>query len=213
MLRRILVSSAGAIRRGTAAPASSAGFQFPLLTDKSRNYRSHQREPTLRQKRIASEVKEVIGEALQQGPCESPIVKRAGFEITDVEMSSDLRTAHILWRALPGMQKSAEKAVLSNVKRLRSLIFSRLTLPFSPALKFQEDTLPPHVQALEEAFAKLKEEEGEPPAEESPAASRENSKALQNRTEIPLDVEDTYPRATKIPKPDNALPNVMIDRS
>ncbi|KAL2651614.1 hypothetical protein R1flu_019742 [Riccia fluitans] len=143
MLRTILGSNArGGFRRGTVAPLSSAGFHFPFSTHSSRKYSSPKGVPTLRQKRIASEVKEVISEALQQGPCENPNLRRAGFEITDVEMSSDLRTAHVLWRALPGMQKSAEKAVLSNVKRLRSLVFSRLTLPFSPTLKFQEDAAP-----------------------------------------------------------------------
>ncbi|KAG6543218.1 hypothetical protein Mapa_015469 [Marchantia paleacea] len=183
MLRAILSRSSG-MRRGVLAPCFSAQYEFS--THNNTKYNNPKGVPTLRQKRIASEVKEVISEALQQGPCQNPVLQRAGFEVKDVKMSSDLRTAHVLWRALPGMQKNAERAVLVNVKRLRSLVFSRLSLPFSPVIKLQEDTLPPKVQALEEAFARLRESEEE--IQEENSASEEGSAFVGQR---PQD-EDCY---------------------
>lgn len=195
MLRVLLRCSAGEIRQTVATPFSSVRFHFS--THSNRKYDNPKGVPTLRQKRIASEVRETICEALQQGPCQNPIFQRAGFEIRDVKMSSDLRTAHVLWRALPGMQKSAEKAVLSNAKRLRSLIFSRLSLPFSPMLKFQEDTPPAHVRALEEAFAKLRETEGESQAKESSARPEDMPQAFglaDDHSEVSHVLEEDSPR-------------------
>ncbi|CAM6084123.1 unnamed protein product [Calypogeia fissa] len=116
---------------------------------------------TVREKRIAVEVLETVSEALQLGPCYSPVLKRCGFQILKVKMSSDLRVAHVLWTALPGMQSSAEKAAISKVQHLRTLVFKRLNLPFSPVIRFQEDKASQEMLDLEDAFAKIKEEEGE----------------------------------------------------
>lgn len=175
-MSRAIWSRSTGLRRAVGAPCVSAQREFS--THNNRKYNNPKGVPTLRQKRIASEVKEVISEALQQGPCQNPIFQRAGFEIKDVKMSSDLRTAHVLWRALPGMQKNAERAVLANVKRLRSLVFSRLSLPFSPIIKLQEDTLSPQVQALEEAFARLREDEGELQEDSAAALEEDGGSAL-----------------------------------
>lgn len=106
-----------------------------------------------------------------------------------VKMSSDLRTAHVLWTALPGMQRTAEKAAISKVLHLRSLVFDRLNLPFSPKLKFQEDKPSQEMLALDEAFAKLKEEEDE----DQKLKESEDDDEDQSAVELPKENSSTTP--------------------
>lgn len=44
-------------------------------------------EGSIRQHRVASEVKSIVSAALQQGPCNAPLLQRCGFEIEQVNIS------------------------------------------------------------------------------------------------------------------------------
>jgi hypothetical protein len=100
--------------------------------------------------------------------------------MVQVKMSSNLRTAHVLWTALPGMQSTAEKAAIKKVLHLRSLVFERLNLPFSPIIKFEQDKPSQEQLALDEAFAKIKEEEGD----SQKANDKEGEGQTQSREEL-----------------------------
>ena len=73
-------------------------------------------------------------------------------------MSGDLRKAFVLWKALPGMEQTAEKELNAQGKRLRSMVFERLSMPFSPAIEFRQDKVNPQAQAIDDILAKLDEE-------------------------------------------------------
>ena len=72
-------------------------------------------------------------------------------------MSGDLRKAFVLWKAMPGMQQTVEKELNAQGKRLRSMLFEHLTMPFSPSIEFCQVKANSHAQAVEEALRKLEE--------------------------------------------------------
>ncbi|XP_024393694.1 uncharacterized protein [Physcomitrium patens] len=115
-------------------------------------------QASIRQNRLASEVKAIISAALQQGPCNVPLLQRCGFEIHQVKMSRDLRKAFVLWKALPGMHQTVQKELNSQGKRLRSMVFHHLNMPFSPAIEFLQDKVNPQAQAIDDILSKLDEE-------------------------------------------------------
>jgi len=73
-------------------------------------------------------------------------------------MSGDLRNAFVLWKALPGMHQTVEKELQAQGKRLRSLVFEHLSMPFSPAIQFRQDKMNPQAQAIDDVLSKLDEE-------------------------------------------------------
>lgn len=115
-------------------------------------------ETSIRQHRLASEVKSIVSSALQQGPYDSALLQRCGFEIEEVKMSGDLRKAFVLWKAMPGMHQTVEKELNAQGKRLRSLVFEQLSMPFSPAIQFRQDKVNPQAQAIDDVLSKLDEE-------------------------------------------------------
>ncbi|KAG0567845.1 hypothetical protein KC19_7G166000 [Ceratodon purpureus] len=115
-------------------------------------------EGSIRQHRLASEVKSIVSAALQQGPCNVTLLQRCGFEIEQVKMSGDLRKAFVLWKAMPGMHQTVERELNAQGKRLRSMVFEHLSMPFSPAIEFRQDKLNPQAQAIDDILAKLDEE-------------------------------------------------------
>ena len=76
-----------------------------------------------------------------------------------VRVSADLRTAHILWSAADNQHQVAEKLLRSNIRRLRSSVFSYLNLPFSPSLQFRrwDPSKDKYSQELEAAFLAIKD--------------------------------------------------------
>lgn len=115
-------------------------------------------EGSIRQHRLASEVKSIVSAALQQAPCNVTLLQRCGFEIEQVKMSGDLRKAFVLWKALPGMQQTVERELNAQGRRLRSMVFEHLSMPFSPAIEFRQDKVNPEAQAIDDILAKLDEE-------------------------------------------------------
>ncbi|KAH8963468.1 hypothetical protein BDL97_04G012400 [Sphagnum fallax] len=114
---------------------------------------------SIRQQRVASEIRAVVAMALQQGACNAALLARCGFEIQEVKMSGDLRKAFVLWRAMPGMQRTVEKEINAAGKQMRSMVFEQLSMPFSPAIVFCEDKPNLRAQAIEEVLSRLDEEE------------------------------------------------------
>jgi ribosome-binding factor A len=78
--------------------------------------------------------------------------------LAQVKMSGDLRKAFVLWKALPGMQPTVERELNAQGRRLRSMVFEHLSMPFSPAIEFRQDKVNPEAQAIDDILAKLDEE-------------------------------------------------------
>lgn len=146
----------GYLSRGLNGDQSYSSSRSPKRPGDMR--RSKGGEGTIRQHRLASEVKSIVSGALQQGPYDAALLQRCGFEIEEVKMSGDLRKAFVLWKALPGMHQTVEKELNSQGKRLRSLVFEHLSMPFSPAIEFRQDKLNPQAQAIDDVLSKLDEE-------------------------------------------------------
>ena len=79
-------------------------------------------------------------------------------------MSEDLRTAYILWSAKPEQLQDAERYLRASGGRLRSFLFHRLKLAFSPTLKFKSysGAFAEGQLALDNAFRDIAAEKMEP---------------------------------------------------
>lgn len=72
-------------------------------------------------------------------------------------MSADLRRAYVFWKASPGLQVTAEKRLNLMGKRLRSIVFSELCLPFSPSIEFVDDIPDRRAREVEAVLDRLRE--------------------------------------------------------
>ncbi|KAJ7524777.1 hypothetical protein O6H91_17G021100 [Diphasiastrum complanatum] len=169
-MRRVLFEGVGRQLRRLLNPCATSGLRSPILSTVSGTKYVHvqylhagkdgqdkRRGDPLRHKKISAQILDFISLAFQQGPYNSDLLLRCGLEINRVKMSSDLRVAYILWSSSPGMQRTIEKELKVHVARLRSMLFSELSMPFSPKIIFIEDKPNKHAQELEEALAALKE--------------------------------------------------------
>lgn len=93
---------------------------------------------SIRTERVASLIKEEIGSILSR-EYNDPAY---GFiTVTDVRMTPDLKIARIAFSILGGEEKQQKglQMLEQNKQHIRSLIASRVTLRFAPALQFELD--------------------------------------------------------------------------
>lgn len=76
-------------------------------------------------------------------------------------MSNDLRKAFVLWKAQPGTHEKVERELKAQGKRLRSLVFQNLSMPFSPSIQFRQDKVNPQFQAIDDVLSKLDDEDSD----------------------------------------------------
>ncbi|HXU84134.1 MAG TPA: 30S ribosome-binding factor RbfA [Polyangia bacterium] len=96
-----------------------------------------------RLERIASEIREILGEAIVRGEIKDPRVREAGLvTVTHVRVTGDLREAHasfIVHDADEAKLELARQGLNSASGYLRRLIGRQLRLKVTPTLTFEID--------------------------------------------------------------------------
>ncbi|NIM59927.1 MAG: 30S ribosome-binding factor RbfA [Candidatus Aminicenantes bacterium] len=113
--------------------------------------------PTRRQKRVASLIKEELSRLLVEEIQDS---SSGLITITGVEMSPDLKTAHIYLSIFGAEQKEIILELLDKKKGyLRKSIASRVKLKYNPLLIFSFDQSPEYEAKIDKLLENIKKNE------------------------------------------------------
>jgi ribosome-binding factor A len=112
---------------------------------------------TRRQKRVASLIKEELSHLLIEGIQDS---SSGLITITRVEMSPDLKTAHIYLSVFGGEQNEAIIELLNGKKGyLRKSIASKVKLKYNPLLIFSFDPNPDYEAKIDKLIENIRKDE------------------------------------------------------
>lgn len=105
------------------------------------NNKSHEGTgPTQRQLRVGETIRRALSEVLARGDVHDPDLNRMSITVGEVRTSNDLKVATAYVLPLGGIgQEDLLKILGRNKYELRRLVAKRLTLKFSPELRFQLD--------------------------------------------------------------------------
>lgn len=99
------------------------------------------RGPSQRQLRVGETVRKELSDILTRGRFSDPDLDGVIITIPEVRMTPDLRLANCLVMPLGGANaENVEKALNRSAKYLRGQVSRRLTMKYSPDLKFVLDT-------------------------------------------------------------------------
>ncbi|MEP1766990.1 MAG: 30S ribosome-binding factor RbfA [Sulfitobacter sp.] len=103
--------------------------------------KSHEgRGPTQRQLRVGETIRRALSEVLSRGDVHDPDLGRMSITVGEVRTSNDLKVATAYVLPLGGKgQEDLLKILSRNKHELRKLVAKKLTLKFSPELRFQLD--------------------------------------------------------------------------
>jgi len=103
--------------------------------------KSHEgRGPTQRQLRVGETIRRALSEVLARGDVHDPDLNRMSITVGEVRTSNDLKVATAYVLPLGGKgQDDLLKILGRNKHELRKLVAKKLTLKFSPELRFQLD--------------------------------------------------------------------------
>ena len=114
-------------------------------------------DPSRRQKRVASLIKEELSRLLIEGIQDS---SSGLITVTRVEMSKDLKTAHIYLSTLGSSQKDTILSVLEKKRGyLRKSIASKVKLKYNPMLIFSLDPSAEYEEKIENLLKKIRKDE------------------------------------------------------
>jgi len=112
---------------------------------------------TRRQKRVASLIKEELSRLLIEGIQDS---SSGLITITRIEMTHDLKTAHIYLSFFGSEQQEAILELLQNKKGyLRKSIASKVKLKYNPMLIFSFDQNPEYEKKIDKLLEDIKKNE------------------------------------------------------
>ncbi|MCX7557972.1 30S ribosome-binding factor RbfA [Sulfitobacter sp. F26204] len=96
--------------------------------------------PTQRQLRVGETIRRALSEVLARGDVHDPELNRLSITVGEVRSSSDLKiaTAYVLPLGGEG-QDEVLKLLSRNKHEIRKQVAKKLTLKFSPELRFQLD--------------------------------------------------------------------------
>lgn len=101
---------------------------------------ARERGNSQRQLRVGEELRHALSKILRRGECRDPSLEDASIAITEVKISSDLRSATVFFMSLAGAN-AAE--ILAGLKRgtpfLKRLVARELPLRYAPDLIFELD--------------------------------------------------------------------------
>jgi len=103
--------------------------------------RSHEGAgPTQRQLRVGETIRRALSEVLARGDVHDPDLGRMSITVGEVRTSNDLKVATAYVLPLGGIgQEDVLKILGRNKHEIRKLVAKKLTLKFSPELRFQLD--------------------------------------------------------------------------
>lgn len=106
----------------------------------AKNKSSEGRGPTQRQLRVGETIRRALSEVLARGDVHDPDLNRMSVTVGEVRTSNDLKVATAYVLPLGGKgQEDLLKILGRNKHELRKLVAKKLTLKFSPELRFQLD--------------------------------------------------------------------------
>ncbi|KHA50770.1 30S ribosome-binding factor RbfA [Sulfitobacter geojensis] len=98
------------------------------------------RGPTQRQLRVGETIRRALSEVLARGDVHDPELNRMSITVGEVRSSSDLKVATAYVLPLGGEGKDELLKLLArNKHEIRKQVSKKLTLKFSPELRFQLD--------------------------------------------------------------------------
>lgn len=96
--------------------------------------------PNQRQLRVAETIRRALSDVLARGDVHDPDLNRLSITVGEVRTSNDLKVATAYVLPLGGIGQDEVIELLNRNKyELRKLVAKRLTLKFSPELRFQLD--------------------------------------------------------------------------
>ena len=96
--------------------------------------------PNQRQLRVAETIRRSLSDVLARGDVHDPDLNRLSITVGEVRTSNDLKVATVYVLPLGGIgQDDVIELLNRNKYELRKLVAKRLTLKFSPELRFQLD--------------------------------------------------------------------------
>lgn len=96
--------------------------------------------PNQRQLRVAETIRRSLSDVLARGDVHDPDLNRLSITVGEVRISNDLKVATAYVLPLGGIGQDEVIELLNRKKyELRKLVAKRLTLKFSPELRFQLD--------------------------------------------------------------------------
>lgn len=96
--------------------------------------------PTQRQLRVGETIRRALSEVLARGDVHDPDLGRMSITVGEVRTSNDLKVATAYVLPLGGIgQEDVLKILGRNKHEIRKLVAKKLTLKFSPELRFQLD--------------------------------------------------------------------------
>lgn len=96
--------------------------------------------PTQRQLRVGETIRRALSEVLARGDVHDPDLNRMSITVGEVRTSNDLKVATAYVLPLGGIGQDDVLELLGrNKHELRKLVAKKLTLKFSPELRFQLD--------------------------------------------------------------------------
>ena len=106
--------------------------------------------PSQRQRRVGELVREALSDALARGHFRDPLLGEARITVTEVRPASDLRSATVYVMPLGG-ERAAEliDALRRAAGYLRGEVNRRVTLKFSPSLRFELDRSFEHARRID----------------------------------------------------------------
>jgi ribosome-binding factor A len=113
---------------------------MPYLLHMAKNTSSEGRGPSQRQLRVGELIRRTLSEALSRGEIHDPDLNRLSVSIGEVRVSPDLRIATVYAWPLGGLGRDEVlKLMAKNKGQLRHYLDKKLTLRWSPDLRFQLD--------------------------------------------------------------------------
>ena len=115
--------------------------QFGLIcTRMAKDNQSGGRGPSQRQLRVGELIRRTLSEILNRGEIHDPELNRMSITVGEVRTSPDLRiaTAYILPLGGEGRQEALD-ALRRNRHELRKAVSKKLTIKFSPEIKYELD--------------------------------------------------------------------------
>lgn len=106
----------------------------------AKNKSSEGTGPTQRQLRVGETIRRALSDVLARGDVHDPDLNRMSITVGEVRTSNDLKVATAYVLPLGGIgQEDVLKLLGRNKHELRKLVAKKLTLKFSPELRFQLD--------------------------------------------------------------------------
>ncbi len=144
--------AAAPLRAGAAAEADAAGAYYRTPYAGPDDGDIHLRRAN---GRIESAIE---GALLADAVVREQLVERLGLTVHRVRLTSDRRTAHILWDANPGAAAACELGLRRCAFRLRRHIAKVTRARNTPFLEFRHDHLPPRQASVAAAIERVERE-------------------------------------------------------